>query len=258
MQSYTLRKSAILVAALEPELADALLQQMPNEDAHRIRTSILEMTRVEESEAHVTIDEFLHAIPTCAGLPAGVGRGTTPKTDAAAVKFFLDPQSPEDARAAQIVTDRLRETSSAVLVRLLHHELPQTIAVVLSQVTAARAAEVASWLPSDTQVEVLRRLVEMDPGAVFEKEMIRDELGQWILEWIDREAERSDLVDRLSDIVSAASDAARDRLSASLAITDQGLVEGLHDDPHSRAAAQISPAARDDFAASSPHGVVWS
>src|SRR5262249_29673219 len=56
----------------------------------------------------------------------------------------------------------LHETSPRALGRLLEREHPQTIAVVVSHLPSDRAAEVLAGLPAELQIEVARRLVDLD------------------------------------------------------------------------------------------------
>jgi flagellar motor switch protein FliG len=205
-----LRKSAILVSTLERDLADAILNEMPGEEARQIRCMIMKLSNVGESDEHRAIAEFLGTNPLlsrsnggnpCDELPLKIGR-------------HREHDAASNDRA---LYDRLMETPAEVLVRLLSPEMPQTITAVLSQVPADRAAEIVSLLPSGMQVEILRRLIEFDQAAVLECEAIRQELDSWLIKSIDKEAERSQLIDRLSTFVSAASEPARSRLSANMA-----------------------------------------
>ena len=63
----SLRRAAILIAALDHKSADALLEQMPEEQAAQIRHAVMELDAVSDSEQQETIQRFLQPKPTDSG-----------------------------------------------------------------------------------------------------------------------------------------------------------------------------------------------
>ena len=57
-EDRALRRAAILVASLDTSTADALLAQMPGEQADLVRRTIVELGDVDPAEERAVIDEF--------------------------------------------------------------------------------------------------------------------------------------------------------------------------------------------------------
>ncbi len=67
------RKAAILLASLDPDMADALIEQMPLDEARQVRDLLMSLEDVSEREQDAVIQEFFRAGGhTSAGLPEGV------------------------------------------------------------------------------------------------------------------------------------------------------------------------------------------
>ena len=65
--------------------------------------------------------------------------------------------------AGRTMWDKLGNVSETVLASYLKNEYPQTVAVVLSKVKAEHAARVMSCLPEDFALEVITRMLRMEP-----------------------------------------------------------------------------------------------
>ena len=180
-----LRKAAILVASLDPQSADALLQLIGPEQAQRIRMAVVDLTDVDADERGRVIEEFLVQNGRREPLDhSGI------ELDGALASQFQRPAIVHHSEPAASQPDRppfrfLHEAAGDTLARFLHREHPQTIAVVLSHLPPARASEVVVRLDPPLQVEVLRRIAEldqMDPEILREVErglhsLLADELN---------------------------------------------------------------------------------
>src|SRR5580704_1272238 len=62
-QHQTVRKAAILIASLDRKTADALLAQMPAEQADAVRAAIESLGNVSPREQQATIEEFFRIGP---------------------------------------------------------------------------------------------------------------------------------------------------------------------------------------------------
>jgi flagellar motor switch protein FliG len=79
----------------------------------------------------------------------------------------------EDIRgpAGRTMWDKLGNVNEAVLANYLKNEYPQTVAVVLSKIKPDRTAKVLSKLPEGMALEVVMRLLRMEP---VQKEVLQD------------------------------------------------------------------------------------
>ena len=167
----SIRKAAILLDSLDPASADALMDQIPPEQAARIRQAVMELGEIAPAEQKVVVDEFMRG-----------QRVTPPQTDHG---IELDDSLVEKLKADRFDTEPppavddplpfrfLHQTAGKTLTSFLQHEHPQTVAVVLSHLPPERAAETLAELPEDLQSDVVRRLSlleQTDPEVVREVE----------------------------------------------------------------------------------------
>ncbi len=169
----TLRKAAILIDSLDPQSADALLEQMPGEQAARVRSMVMHLGNVPAAERERVIEEFMRG-----GSPQrSVRDDGVELDDSLAEKLKRRPMVPAsisddgDARAETQPFRFLHEAAVETLASFLRHEHPQTIAVIASHLPAERAAGLLARLGGSLQAEVVRRIAELDDA---DPEVIRE------------------------------------------------------------------------------------
>lgn len=142
-----LRKAAVLIAALDADGADAVLDRIPADEAAQIRRTLIELPDVAAAEEAAVIGDFFRAGGVEAE-PADDDVVYEPSTHATinenAPFHFLHHVAVED------------------LGELLAGERPQTAAVVISHLPADQAALAVAALPDELQSEVVRRLARLD------------------------------------------------------------------------------------------------
>lgn len=157
-----LRKAAILVASLDQPTADALLEQMPEEQAGLVRRMVVALDKIDPVEQRQVIDEFFQGTSPrpARGRTAGeVGSGVELAGSLAAPRSRARP---EPEASGQPPFRFLGAASGEQISPLLRDEHPQTIALVISHLEPRHAARVLESLPRELQVNVLRRLVDQD------------------------------------------------------------------------------------------------
>lgn len=159
----SLRKAAVLVAALDTHSADVLLEQLPAEHAARLRRAVMELDQVDADEQERVLQEFLAQSPK-ATASRGVELATSLAGRAAASRTENPSPQPKPFRL-------LNEVEPSDLVRVLAHQHPQITAVVLAHLAPSRAVEVLAFFSPEMQVELLRRIAELDDA---EPEIMRD------------------------------------------------------------------------------------
>ena len=175
-----IRQAAILVAALDMDAADALLEQMPADFAAAVRNQVMELDDVDAAEEEAVIGRFLGR-QTNAPVDAldlsddlSVAQPSTTLEDylATASGKVSPPDGPAPATEGTEGTEGeeqpfqfLERADEETLLELLRLEHPQTIALVLSHVAPEVAGSVLAELPGPTQVDVARRIVKLDEVA---------------------------------------------------------------------------------------------
>ncbi len=197
--SKNVRKAAILLASLDDVHAAALLRQMSPAQAHVLRQAVESLGELDAAEQQGVIEEFFRVGPL------------VPEADVAGIELNapLPPSLAPASRDSQ--TDIpgtstpfrfLHEAPPEKLVPFLEREHPQTIAVVVSQLPADRAAEVLAHLPAPLQIDVARRLVhleETDPDVLREVER---GLESWLCSQVRGEGRQTAGVKALANILA--------------------------------------------------------
>jgi flagellar motor switch protein FliG len=144
-----LRRAAILVASLDSDAADTLLEKLSPADADRLRRMVAALDEIDLREQEAVIEQFL-------GLES------------------QEPPPPSTALAREGPPFHfLHEARSDQLLPFLEGEHPQTVAVVVSHLPPEQAARLLYALAPALQADVMRRLVDLeeaDPAVVREVE----------------------------------------------------------------------------------------
>lgn len=167
-----IRKAAIFVASLDRKSADLVLDQMQAETAQIVREAIMDLDPIDPKEQRAIVAEFRRQRMPSPSKTPGV------EVDAELARKFMPPPL-ERLAAAPSMAPRpagrpfrfLREAEGDKLVRVLATERPQTIALVLSHLPPQHAGSVLARLEAGLQVEVVRRLVDLEET---DPEILRD------------------------------------------------------------------------------------
>jgi flagellar motor switch protein FliG len=166
------RKAAILVASLDRDAADAVLELLGTDRAGQVRQAVVAMEEIPAAEQERVLNEFARMRP---GNPAretsGVELAGRLAEEIGWGAANCGEREPEEPSGRPFV--RLREAEGEKLARLLSGERPQTIALVLSHLPPRQAGGVLVRFPADLQVEIVRRLVDLeetDPAILREVE----------------------------------------------------------------------------------------
>ncbi|MGY8771570.1 MAG: FliG C-terminal domain-containing protein [Pirellulales bacterium] len=184
----TIRKAAIVISSLDVDTADRLLEQMPDEMAAKVRYQVLSLDDISETERQLVLNEFM-------GKPA-----SSQESDSEGVELNLSSQSREVTSQASTLNQPpsqqvappfqyLHDAPVEMLAPFFEQENPQMTAVVLSHLTAERAAEILQQLPTSLQADVIHRIVELrdtDPEIIAQLELRLHDLIQYQMRTFER------------------------------------------------------------------------
>lgn len=182
INNTAVRRAAILVAALDVDAADALLEGLPENAAAQVRAAVMELDEIGADEEQEVIGQFLRlnrptadAATEAAGVVPSGDDERLPETPISLEEFLLrsspapNRQPNENGLPAMRATPDeaaplafLKNAREDQLFQALRDESPQTIAVVLSHVAAPQAAALMQRLSPPMQAEVARRLAALD------------------------------------------------------------------------------------------------
>lgn len=220
-----LQKAAILIHSLDMRSADALLDQMPAEQASRVRDALLELDDVPAEAQERVISEFLSnggrlpvlpAAPNDSGVELDLSDAAVASTDNSATAAYTTVGH----------FDFLKLATPSLLSEFLRLEHPQTVAVVLANVEPDQAARVLERLPSELSTESLARMARLYQLTDDVLADLADEIRLQLLPRIEAERRPQGLAGA-SAVLSALNDSQRKQMLGKLAHRDHALVRQL-------------------------------
>lgn len=164
-----LRKAAVLIDTLDPSAADLLLERLSPAEAEKVRTAWMELGAISPQERRQVLDEFRQMAPKI--VQVRLESKEEPRSAAShlaaaqAVARGSASSSVGDSSAAEL-RDRpfrtLLDAEADKVAGILLNERPQTVALVLSHLPPQQSGAVLVRLPPTLQVEVMRRLVDLE------------------------------------------------------------------------------------------------
>jgi len=180
-----LQKAAILLITLGPEKSATVFKHLKEEEIEELTLEIANTRSITPSVKDGVIDEFYQVCLAQQYIAEG-GIGYA--------RELLEKALGED-QAVDVITkltsslqvkpfEFVRKTEPAQLINFIQDEHPQTIALILSYLSAAQAAAVISALPADRQSDVAKRIALMDrtsPDVIKEVEkMLESKLASLV------------------------------------------------------------------------------
>lgn len=157
------RKAAILLLSLDKPLSAEVLSQLPREQVEKIMLEIAKVDDVTRDQQQSVLDEFDDQFKEVVPIERG-GIGFANE---------LLEQSLGKDNAGQIL-ESVKQSMNSVpfaflqkagadnLLTFISEEHPQTIALIMSHLPAPLAAEMLSGLASNKQLDVIRRVANME------------------------------------------------------------------------------------------------
>ncbi len=221
-ESTGVRKAAILLLTLEQDMAAAVMQKLSREQVEEVSREIASLGEINPDSRNNVFREFYNLVLANNYLSEGgleyakaLLRKSMPEADAEKMIKQVTQQ------VATTPFAFLQKAESENLLTFIQDEHPQTIALILAHLNPAKASEILVGLPSQKQIEVIKRIANMEqtnPDVI-------------------KEVERG-LEHRLSDIVSqtfekaGGVDTVAEMLNLADRSTEKGIMEGLEaEDP---------------------------
>ena len=161
----TLRKAAMLLIVLGEQTSADLLTRLSEEDVNKVSREVAKLTSISTEQAEGVLNEF-HSISTAGDY---VARGGIEF----ARKLLMRAFEPDMARklldrltkalgSEAASFDAIQKADPQQLAKFIHNEHPQTIALVLSHLSANQAAALLTSLPKELRWDVSQRMASLD------------------------------------------------------------------------------------------------
>lgn len=204
--------------------ADVLLEQMPPEQADRVRAELVQLDEIPADLQEQVIAQFLQSggkLPQLNTQPAD--EVELELSDAAIPAALAASDAPYVPQAPFAF---LRDASAGLLAEFLRQEHPQTVAVILAHLDPDQAARVMERLPAELSTESLARMARLHQLSPEVLADLESEIRLQLLPQIEAEHRPQGLAGA-SAVLSALNDPLRKRMLGQLAHRDRALVRQL-------------------------------
>jgi len=157
------QRAAILLLALEPDSAAAVLKHLHEDVVEVITREIASLDLVDQKQRGKVVEEFYHiALARKYAETGGLGYAKVllekalPRDDAARILQQIEHQVYQQPFAF------LQKADGENLLTFIQDEHPQTIALIVAHLPPAKASEILVGLPQAKQLEVVSRVANMD------------------------------------------------------------------------------------------------
>ncbi|MFG0327926.1 MAG: flagellar motor switch protein FliG [Phycisphaerales bacterium JB037] len=223
-----LTKAAIVLLSLGSDEASAVLKNLPPESVEEVMRELAALGRVPDTLQRQVVNEFYEL--SIANQYMNEGNLDFARE---ALINAMDPKQAERI-LGQIQTQVqktpfafLQKAESENLLTFIQDEHPQTIALIVCHLAHHKAAEVLSGLPMQKQIEVIKRIANMEqtnPEVIREVEQgLESRLASLLMQ----SSEKAGGVSTVAEILNLADRATEKTLMEGLEADDPDLVEQI-------------------------------
>ncbi len=223
-----LTKAAILMLSLGTDSAGILLKQMAPETVELVTRELASLGRIPTELSAAVVEEFYNL--TIASQYANEGNLEYAKS---ILQNSLDPKQ-ADRVLQQIQTQVqkkpfsfLQRAESENLLTFIQDEHPQTIALIVCHLPHHKAAEILVGLPMQKQIEVIKRVANMEqtnPDVIKE---VEKGLESRLASMLTQSMEKAGGVPTVAEILNLADRATEKTIMEGLEAEDPDLVEQI-------------------------------
>lgn len=165
------QKAAALMLTLTEEQISKVFAHMDEDEIRELSLAMAQLGKVESNVMESIYLDVREQVQSSGGLVGGFN--TTEKLLMKLLPKEKAENIMEEIRgpAGRTMWDKLGNVSEDLLANYLKNEYPQTIAVILSKIKTEHASKVLAIMPDNLSMEVVLRMLRMDP---VQKEIIED------------------------------------------------------------------------------------
>ncbi|MBR6769864.1 MAG: flagellar motor switch protein FliG [Lachnospiraceae bacterium] len=167
-----LQKAAILLVVLGPERSALIFKHLKEEEIEELTLEIANTRSITPQVKDEVVEEFYQICLAQQYIAeGGIGYAKELLEKALGQEKAMDVISKLTASLQVKPFEFVRKTDASQLLNFIQDEHPQTIALIMSYLSAAQSAMILSALPPDRQADVARRIAVMDRTS---PEVIKD------------------------------------------------------------------------------------
>ncbi len=155
-------KAAVLLMSMPPDVAAKILKELTEEEIQKIFLTAARLKDLTTHDIEEAVKEFLEDFNIVATQYSNL------ETLLEQLQGVLPPEVYERIRSLIGTVgvaeglEQLEKIDTRILVGLIKNEHPQTIAVLLSQLSPRKAADILQWLPENLRYEVVKRIATLE------------------------------------------------------------------------------------------------
>ncbi|MCD7726679.1 MAG: flagellar motor switch protein FliG [Clostridiales bacterium] len=171
-----LQKAAVLMIALGPEKSAAIFKHLKEEEVEELTLEIANTRSITPQVKEEVVNEFYQVCLAQQYIAeGGINYARELLEKSFGTERAMDVIGKLTASLQVKPFEFVRKTDAAQLLNFIQDEHPQTIALILSYLSAAQSALIISALPPDRQSDVAKRIAVMDrtsPDVIKEVEKV--------------------------------------------------------------------------------------
>ncbi len=171
-----IQKAAVLLISLGPELSSTVFKHLKEEEIEDLTLEIANTRSISPQVKEDVINEFYEICLAQQYIDeGGIKYAKELLEKALGTEKALDVIGKLTASLQVKPFEFVRKTDATQLLSFIQDEHPQTIALILSYLSASQSALIISALPQENQAEVARRIAQMDrtsPDVIQEVERV--------------------------------------------------------------------------------------
>jgi flagellar motor switch protein FliG len=213
-------KAAVLLVSMEEDLAAIILSKLEKEQVELVTREIARLKSISQAERDTIIEEFYHvALARGAAESGGMGtaRALLEKTYSKEEAGLMLDQVEKSMQASPFAF--LQRAESGNLLTFIQGEHPQTIALILAHLPSGQAAEILSGLPSKKQIEVVRRVANMEQTSPDVIQQVERALESRLSAIVSQKFEKAGGIESVAEMLNLTDRA-----------TEKGIMESLEED----------------------------
>lgn len=227
-QLESLTKAAILLMTLDTATASLLLKNIAPEAVEEVTRELASLGRVPDATRQAVVEEFYNLSMASAYMNEGGLQYAK-----VLLKESMDSSTAEKL-LGQIQTQVqktpfsfLQKAESENLLTFIQDEHPQTIALIVCHLSHHKAAEILSGLPVQKQVEVIKRIANMEQTSPEVIREVEKGLEGRLSNMLMQSMEKSGGVPTVAEILNLADRASEKAIMEGLEADDPDLVEEI-------------------------------
>ncbi len=155
-------KAAVLLMSMPPDVAAKILKELTEEEIQKIFLTAARLKDLSPADIEASVREFLNDFNYVATQYSNLETLLDQLQDVLPPEIYDRIKTLIGTAGVAEGLEQLEKIDTRVLVGLIKNEHPQTIAVLLSQLSPRKASDVIQWLPENLRFEVVKRIATLE------------------------------------------------------------------------------------------------